>query len=192
MVESSSPPVQQTLVSRPEEAAGPGLPCELCDKRGRPFRIDRCGSDEAACAALSEMYRRFRPKECSQGLPPAAQGRCEEWVRGLLSETCNLVAVAEGRVVGHAALLEIESGRVGEFLIFVHQDDQNRGIGTALTRAAIELAKAFGYSRLWLTVEALNPRAIHVYERSGFRLVGPRETEREMVADLGPATPATS
>jgi RimJ/RimL family protein N-acetyltransferase len=135
------------------------------------------------------MYGTFEPKECAQGLPPRALERRSAWLEALRGQTLNLVAVAEGRAVGHAVLLDMEPGRSCEYLVFVHQAHQNRGIGTALTRIGRALAEDLGYGRIWLTVEMINPRAIHVYEKVGFRLIGPPETEREMVTDLGGLAP---
>lgn len=130
------------------------------------------------------MYHSFEPKECSQGLPPASPSRLEAWLSGLLVGNVNLVAQREGNAVGHAVLLAMEPGKSGEYLVFVHQDHQDRGIGSALTRAAREIAESLDFCKLWLTVELLNPRAIHVYEKVGFHMIGPREAECEMALDL--------
>ena len=61
---------------------------------------------------------------------------------------------------------------VAELFIYVHQDFQNAGLGTALMRKAIELAKEAGLHRLGLTVVADNHRAIKVYEKVGFKKEG--------------------
>jgi ribosomal protein S18 acetylase RimI-like enzyme len=69
-------------------------------------------------------------------------------------------------------------------LIFVHQDYQDRGIGTALTQLMRELACEMGWSQIWLTVETRNFKAIHVYEKVGFCFVGPRDIECVMMLTL--------
>jgi L-amino acid N-acyltransferase YncA len=46
---------------------------------------------------------------------------------------------------------------------------RNRGIGTALNRAAVAAARADGNRRVWLSVEPSNRAAILSYERAGFR-----------------------
>lgn len=47
-----------------------------------------------------------------------------------------------------------------------------RGIGTALMRALIDLAKDVGYEQLELEVVRSNERAVALYERMGFETVG--------------------
>jgi putative acetyltransferase len=59
--------------------------------------------------------------------------------------------------------------------ISVRKDWCDRGVGTALLRAAIDHARAGGVvKRIELAVFAQNARAIHVYEKLGFRHEGRR------------------
>ena len=74
--------------------------------------------------SLTEMYQGFEPKERSQGLPARLEQQREGWLRYMVNEGVNLLAVMEGKVVGHAALFQMEHDRRCEFLIFVHQDYQ--------------------------------------------------------------------
>jgi RimJ/RimL family protein N-acetyltransferase len=60
--------------------------------------------------------------------------------------------MAHGGVLGVGVLLE----------------HRGKGIGTALVRAAIDMAKATGLTRIELTVREHNERAITLYERLGF------------------------
>ncbi|MBI5446866.1 MAG: GNAT family N-acetyltransferase [Deltaproteobacteria bacterium] len=152
------------------------------DKTGSPFSLRLCcGAD---VARLECLYEGFEPKGRAQGLPPGGLQQRTRWLEMLAKGAINLVAHAAERVVGHAALLEIEPGGRCEYMIFVHQDDRNRGIGTALTRSACEVARQAGYRTLWLSVAANNMPAIRVYEKVGFRMIGPPETEREMCLEL--------
>ena len=102
----------------------------------------------------------------------------------MVEEGINILAVIEEKVVGHAALFEMEPGKTCEYLVFVHQHYQDRGIGTALTQAMRELAHEMGYNKIWLTVGAINLKAIHVYEKVGFCVFGPRDIECVMLLDL--------
>jgi len=154
------------------------------DKFGRSFLIRACQDDKNDYRALDQMYERFEPKECAQGLPMRLEEQRQQWLQSLLREKLNLVALVQDRVVGHAVLLDMEPGKTCEYLVFVHQEHQNRGIGTALTRTVRQLAKNMGYCLIWLTVESTNVRAIHVYEKAGFCRVGPKDVECEMVMDL--------
>lgn len=156
----------------------------LLDKGGRPFAVDLFRGDETHARALRLMYAAFEPKECAQGLPPRGNGHRDRWLDGLLGSPVNLFARREGEVVGHAVLLDMTPGKRAEYLVFVHQEHQDCGIGSALTRATRDAARALGYSQLWLTVGLLNTRAIHVYERAGFQRVGPPDGEWEMAVEL--------
>jgi len=154
------------------------------DKYGAPFVVRLYQDDERDYPALKEMYRGFEPKELSQGLPSRLDHKREEWLRYVAAEGVNLLAIMEEKVVGHAALFEMERGKSCEYLIFVHQDYQDRGIGTALTQLMRELAHEIGWSQIWLTVETRNFKAIHVYEKVGFCFVGPRDIECVMMLTL--------
>jgi RimJ/RimL family protein N-acetyltransferase len=154
------------------------------DKKGSPFVIRLYQDDEKDYAAISELYHKFEPKELSQGLPPRLEHKREEWLRYVVHEGINILAIMDGKVVGHAALFEMERDKSFEYLVFIHQDYQNRGIGTALTRMMRELVREMGYSQIWLTVEARNFKAIHVYEKVGFCFMGPRDIECVMMLPL--------
>jgi RimJ/RimL family protein N-acetyltransferase len=159
---------------------------------GKNEQFDRAFQDRRGCSlrarpaenrdyhGILEMYDSFEPKESAQGLPPADPVRRQNWVHQIVSGSINVLAEADEKVVGHASLLEMQRGECCELEIAVHQEWQNRGIGTELTRLLVDIARTFGYCRIWLTVENLNRRAIHVYEKCGFGFIGPFEAEREM------------
>jgi len=64
-----------------------------------------------------------------------------------------------------------------EFGITVHDDFQNRGIGTALTRHMLDIAKRKGLRKVSLRVIRENKRAIHMYEKCGFKIEAKLEKE---------------
>ena len=59
-----------------------------------------------------------------------------------------------------------------EFDIVVHDDYQGRGLGTMLTQYMIDLARERGLRKVYLKTFTQNLRAIHVYEKLGFRIEG--------------------
>jgi len=158
------------------------LPCRFRDKHNTEIVIDLCCDSD--CEQIGEMYWHFEPKESYQGIPPRTREKTMDWVRGILRDNMNLKARCGSQVIGHASLLKIRENDLCEYLIFVHQDFQNRGIGTKLTEIAKRCAAVQGYHHIWLSVDLYNSRAIHVYTKTGFRFITPVEAEREMVLDL--------
>jgi putative acetyltransferase len=87
-----------------------------------------------------------------------------------------LVAVTEeGHVVGMLGL-EVGRGRAAHSAhlgMMVHPDFHNRGIGSALMAAALNLANNWlNLTRVDLQVYTDNPAAIHLYEKFGFEIEG--------------------
>jgi RimJ/RimL family protein N-acetyltransferase len=158
------------------------LPCTFRDKHNTEIVIDLCC--EKDCEQIVEMYWHFEPKDSYQGIPPRTREKTTEWVQVILRDNMNLMARCGNQIIGHASLLQIRENDLCEYLIFVHQDYQNRGIGTKLTEAAKRCAADQGYQRIWLSVNLYNSRAIHVYTKTGFRFISPVEAEREMVLEL--------
>ena len=162
------------------------------DTCGNPLSLRLYQPEGNDYHSLLEMYQGFEPKERSQGLPARLEQQREGWLRYMVDEGINLLAVMEGKVVGHAALFKMEHDTRCEFLIFIHQDYQDRGIGTALTEMIKELAEELGFEQIWLTVQANNGKAIHMYEKVGFRISGVPEIECVMMLSLQNKTPETS
>ncbi len=155
---------------------------ECHDKMGNPYEIVGCRPDDFSC--LMEMYDIFSPKPASQGLPPPEPETCRKWANSLLEIAANLIAWQENRVIGHAALIKDLKGLSGEFVIFVHQDFRNLGIGTELTRLTLRNARELGFRSIWLTVAMTNFVAIKLYRKLGFEYVDMDDCERTMVIKL--------
>ncbi|HUH95085.1 MAG TPA: GNAT family N-acetyltransferase [Casimicrobiaceae bacterium] len=87
-----------------------------------------------------------------------------------------LVASVAGEVVGNAGLHASRSARrrhVGSVGMAVRDDRQGCGVGTALMKAAIELADGWlNYRRLELLVYTDNVAALGLYRRFGFAIEG--------------------
>jgi ribosomal protein S18 acetylase RimI-like enzyme len=134
--------------------------------------------------ALADMYDRFAPKAITQGLPPADDATRLEWIKRLLTVGINYIVWQKGLVVGHCSLILDLEHKDGEYLIFVNGPFRNRGLGTELTRLAVAKAMDSGLRSIWLTVEALNFRAIKLYKKIGFVFCDSGERERTMVLQL--------
>jgi len=157
-----------------------GIRC--VDKRGVKFEVAYGGLEDKW--ALVEMYDCFTPKAITQGLPPANTEARYQWIKGLLENGENFLAWRQGKLVGHASIIVDMAKKEGEYLIFMNQSCRNRGMGTELTRAAIERARSIGLNNVWLTVEALNFRAIKLYKKMGFVFRDSGERERTMILRL--------
>jgi len=87
-----------------------------------------------------------------------------------------LVAEVDGRVVGATVLHLAQAPRrrhTASCGISVHPDHWNRGVGSALIAAVVDLAdKWLNLKRVELDVYADNAAAIHLYEKFGFVIEG--------------------
>ena len=86
----------------------------------------------------------------------------------------NLVAEIEGKVVGQLGMQVCQNPRrrhVAELGMGVREEYQGQGIGSALLRAALEMADNWlNIRRVELTVYPSNEAAIALYERFGFEV----------------------
>ena len=85
-----------------------------------------------------------------------------------------LVARVEGKVAGGASIYPKTDKRahIAEFGIFISEGYRNSGLGTAITKEFIEIAKKQGFEILQISVFANNTRALNVYKKCGFTEVG--------------------
>ena len=121
---------------------------------------------------LLNMYLAYRPRNSFAGLPPLTDEACTRWVEGIIKTGLSLIALSFGRgVIGHTALFPIDR-KVCEFMPVVAPAFQKIGIGTELTRCAIQLAGELGFEEIFLNVETRNVVARHVYEKCGFEQAG--------------------
>jgi ribosomal protein S18 acetylase RimI-like enzyme len=137
------------------------------DKKGRPFEVRSFKNEDFSL--LVDMYCAFSPKGRFQGLPPADKAECERWIKRLVRDGENLLALREGRVIGHVAFLPDFTKMDAEYLIFVDQYSRGLGVGTALTRAALKKSGEIGIKIIWLIVDAHNTRATRLYVKCGFK-----------------------
>ena len=88
----------------------------------------------------------------------------------------SLVATVAGEVVGNLGLTRLTRPRrshIGQIGMAVRDDWQGKGVGSALMRAALDLADNWlGLRRLELNVYADNDRAIALYRKFGFEVEG--------------------
>jgi ribosomal protein S18 acetylase RimI-like enzyme len=150
------------------------------DKNGIPFVVRRFSWDDYT--SLVSMYDSFSPKAKFQGMPPLEKETSRQWIKGLLEKGENFLAWREGKVIGHVVVIPDRNIKDGEYLIFVSQGQRNRGVGSRLTKMAVENSKALGLEKIWLVVGAYNFMAINLYKKFGFDFCEKTcESEKEMI-----------
>ncbi|XJS10218.1 GNAT family N-acetyltransferase [Aerococcaceae bacterium WGS1372] len=86
-----------------------------------------------------------------------------------------LVAESDDQIVGMATVYAIDNYRqkhVGEIGVSIVHEYWGYGIGSILTEELIEFARQSGMKVLTLEVVTENKRAINLYEKYGFNIVG--------------------
>ncbi len=104
--------------------------------------------------------------------PDDVRKRVETTVEGLL----RLVAEVDGHVVGSSTMRQGSRPRtrhVGHCGLSVHPDYWNRGVGSTLIAATVDMADNWlNLTRIELDVYIDNATAIHLYEEFGFVIEG--------------------
>lgn len=109
------------------------------------------------------------------------------WVRKKLAEEAVLFSMLEkdsGAFIGNIELMDIADG-TGELGIAITASMQNKGYGTEAIPAMVRYGKdALGLRRIFLKVYPHNARAVHVYEKCGFREYD--RTEKDVFMEIVP------
>ena len=108
-------------------------------------------------------------------LPYVSLDRRRQYLENLEPGRHLLVAEVEGRVVGELGLHQQRNRRnhVATLGMVVHDDFQDKGVGTRLLQAALDLADNWlNLKRVELQVFTDNDGAVHLYEKFGFIIEG--------------------
>ncbi len=167
----------------------PFIPVQIRSKAKRVFTVRK--SELGDFAALVQMYKSFEPKGVAQGLPPRELRRIAHWLAALHDKGRALLAVEGERVVAHAILCPISEASV-EYTVFVQQEFRRQGVGTALSRLAVEWARQAGFAQLYISTELSNKAALGLYQKAGFRITSSLDNECEMKLLVIPAWQAVT
>ena len=162
-------------------------PTEVRTRKGRTLRLRAYAGEDFA--ALLEMYASFEPKRIAQGLPPPDVPRITGWLEQIQKKSCQLLALDGTRIVAHTILCPIRFPEI-EFTIFVHQDYREETLGTAMSELTLEWSLAMGFSKVLLTTEFSNYRAIGLFRKLGFHTSSSYGDECEMAVDLSAGSKA--
>jgi putative acetyltransferase len=146
------------------------------------FRPEQAADTEM----LWKMFSTLSEKSVSNLAPPFTRERIERWTSNIdYDKVLTIVAVIEEkneqRIVGSASLSFDEreiSKHKAELGIAVHDDYQNVGIGTAMLKHLLDIARMKKLRKVWLLVDTDNDRAVHIYKKAGFEIEGKLRDEK--------------
>ena len=135
---------------------------------------------------LWNMFSTLSEDSVSNLIPPFTRERIEGWTSNIdYDEVLAIVAVIkeknEQRIVGSASLKfnpNEHSKHKAELGITVHDEYQNMGIGTALVKHLLNIARMKKLIQVWLQVNTDNDIAVHIYKEAGFQIEGKLCKER--------------
>lgn len=130
---------------------------------------------EADMPDLFELYNQPAFRSGTLALPYESLEAVKTWATPRSPRDLHLVAEADGRAVGAAALRPFYGRRAhaAEFWLGVNESYAGRGIGSRLLAAIIDTAENWlNVTRIEMTVFVDNTRAIALYDRFGFEIEG--------------------
>ena len=139
--------------------------------------------EEKYFTSLLHMYDTYSPLGSVQGLPPLDKNKRHQWVQDMISRGTNLLALYKDTVIGQASLFSMPVNWA-EYFIFIHQDFQRQGIGTAITLYVKDWAKHENLSCIWVIVDRKNFLAISLCRNVGFRRIGSSGSDWEMILTI--------
>jgi putative acetyltransferase len=136
-------------------------------RRARPCDADAIAATFSMPSAMAGTLQ----------LPFPSASTYAKWIDEMAAGDYMLVAEIDGNVVGnlglHAAAKSPRRRHVGTLGMSVHDHFHRRGVGSALLRAALDLADNWiAYARLELTVYTDNAGAVALYRKFGFGIEG--------------------
>ena len=108
----------------------------------------------------------------------------KRWLDHILKGGEHLLVEVNDVLRGHLMLIPMEDGGSIELAIYLHQTIRGRGIGTAMNRVAVNLARMAGYQRVWLSVEITNMPAIRSYQKAGFTRIASKLLAHEIEMEV--------
>lgn len=154
------------------------------DKNGMKIEFRPCQSDDTEM--LWEMFSTLSKNSISNLIPPFTRKRIENWTSKIdYEKVLVIVAVIEKenkkQIIADASLMfnsNEDSKHKAQLGIAVHDKYQNKGIGTALLKHLLNIAKMKKLKKIWLEVVTNNNIAIHIYKKVGFQIEGKLVKER--------------
>ena len=154
------------------------------DRDGMRVEFRPCQSGDTEM--LWEMFSTLSDNSVSNLIPPFTIERICGWTSNIdYEKVLAIVALVkkESRqhIIGDASLIfnaNEDSKHKAHLGIAVHDKYQNKGIGTALLKHLLNIAKMKNIKKVWLEVATNNNIAIHLYKKLGFQIEGKLIKER--------------
>lgn len=153
-------------------------------KNGKPllFRPEKTSDTKM----LWRMFSTLSENSISNLIPPFTRERIESWTSNSdYNQVLAIIAVIEEKNMQRivvSASLKFHTQEVfkhkAELGLTVHDDFQNLGIGTALLNRLLNIARKKKLTKIYLTVNTGNIKAINLYRKAGFEIEG--SLRREM------------
>ncbi len=128
---------------------------------------------------LWTMFSTLSPESVSNLVPPFTRERIEGWTNNInYNAVLAIVAVVEEpvqRIIGTSSLklyAEAVFRHKAELGLTIHDDYHGLGIGTALLNHMLKVAKLRNLTKVSLTVNCTNQRALYLYKKVGFQIEG--------------------
>lgn len=142
---------------------------------------------------LWKMFSTLSKASLENLVLPFTRERIEGWTSNIDYDKVLpiLALIREGkrqRIVGSASLRFHSADALkhkAELGITVHDDYQNRGLGTAMINHSLGTARKKRLKKFYLLVNTENARAIHVYEKCGFKIEARLRMERYQNGKFG-------
>ena len=110
-----------------------------------------------------------------EGMPFSVEAEAE-FISSMENSIDNIMLLAkcDDKIIGCASLSRLprKMKHRGDFAISVAKEYWNRGIGSQLLDSVIDFAKKNDFEIIDLQVRSDNLRAIHLYEKYGFKKIG--------------------
>ncbi len=126
---------------------------------------------------LWEMFSTLSEESLNNLVLPITKERIKGWTSNIDYEKnlpiLALVKEEKEQIIAASSLSFYQAEALkhkAELGITVHDDYQNLGLGTAMTKHLLEIAGKKGLKKVFLLVNTDNIRAIHVYEKCGFQI----------------------
>jgi RimJ/RimL family protein N-acetyltransferase len=141
---------------------------------------------------LWKMFSTLSKASLDNLVEPFTRERIESWTDNVdYDKNLPILAIVEeekkARIIGSSSLsfYSTEANRhKAELGITIHDDYQNLGLGTIMIKHLLSIARRKGLKKVFLLVTATNSRAIHVYEKCGFKVEAKLEKEHSREGKL--------